>query len=184
MILELLKRPLIKEKVQKCYLLFPTIERMAVSSNGVFLTRFVAPIYFMVQWCFTAFLMLPIFIQTFLIYMYFLIFSIPKTFLGTALKYAEANVMERVYFLAKDEMKRVTTLDVDTVRENVKLLKLYYGTTDGWVPVKYYNEIKATIPELDAELDTKKIEHAFVLRSSKEMGEIVAQWIKENRRTD
>lgn len=184
MILELLKRPEIKERVQKCYLLFPTIERMATSSNGFFLTRIVGPAYFLVRWFSQVFLMLPLFVQTFLIYMYFLIFSIPETFLGTALKYANPNVMEKVYFLAKDEMKRVVNLDVEVVKENLSLLKLYYGTTDGWVPVKYFKEIKEAIPELDAELDTKKIEHAFVLRSSTEMGNIVAEWIKDNRRKD
>lgn len=128
--------------------------------------------------------MLPVFAQTFLIYMYFLIFSIPETYLGTALKYAHPPVMERIYFMAKDEMKRVTDLDVDTVRENVNLLQLYYGATDGWVPVKYYKEIQEKVPGIQAELDTKKIEHAFVLRSSTEMGNIVAEWIRNNRRRD
>lgn len=182
--MELLKRPEIKERVQKCYLLFPTVERMAASSNGWFFTRIVCPTYFLTRWFFTVFLMLPLFVQTFLVYMYFLIFSIPETFLGTALKYASPNVMECVYFLAKDEMRRVVTLDTDIVRENVHLLKFYYGTTDGWVPVKYFNEIKEKIPGIDAQLDTKKIDHAFVLRSSTEMGNIVAQWIKDNRRKE
>lgn len=186
MILELLKRPEIKERVQKCYLLFPTIERMAKSGNGFFFTRIVCPSYFIVRWFFAVFLMLPLFAQTFLIYMYFLIFSIPETFLGTALKYANPNVMERVFFLAKDEMKRVDKLDVEVLRENVHLLKLYYGTTDGWVPVKYYNEIKETVPGIDAELDTRKIDHAFVLslRSATEIASSVAGWIKNNRRGD
>lgn len=180
MILELLKRPEIKERVKKCYLLFPTIERMADTSNGFFFTRIVSPAYTLIRWFFAAFLMLPTFVQTFLIYMYFLLFSIPETFLGTALKYANPNVMERVYFLAKDEMRRVRALDVEVVRANVDILKLYYGTTDGWVPVKYYNQIKETVPNIDAELDNKKIDHAFVLRSSMEMGTMVADWIKGN----
>ena len=184
MILELLKRPQIKERVQKCYLLFPTVERMAVTSNGWWFTKIASPFYFVMRWFLAVFLMLPVFVQTFLIYMYFLIFSIPETFLGTALKYANPNVMERVVFLARDEMKRVDTLDVDVIKENVDLLKFYYGTTDGWVPVSYYHEIKQKVPGIDAELDDKKIDHAFVLRSSNEMGRVVAKWIKNNRRID
>lgn len=184
MILEMLRSAEIKERVQKCYLLFPTIERMAVSSSGFYLTRIVAPIYFLIRWFFSALIMLPLFVQTFLIYIYFLFFSIPETFLGTALKFTNPNVMERIYFLAKDEMKRVKVLNVDLVRENKHLLKFYYGSSDGWVPVKYYHEIKERVPGIDAELDTKKIEHSFVLRSSIEMGEMVAEWIRNNRRTD
>lgn len=184
MILELLKRPEIKQRVQKCYMLFPTIERMANSSNGWFLTRIIGPTFFLTRWFIAIFLLLPMFVQTFFVYMYFLVFSIPETFLGTALKFANINIVERIYFLARDEMKRVANLDVDVVRENVHLLKLYYGTTDGWVPVKYYKEIRETVPGIDAMLDTKKIEHAFILRSSTEMGNMVAEWIKENRRRD
>lgn len=164
-------------------MLFPTIERMATSSNGFYLTRIVAPFYFLVRWFLSAFLLLPVFAQTFLIYMYFLIFSIPETFLGTALKYAAPSVMEKVYFMAKDEMRRVKAVDVDVIKENVKLLKFYYGASDGWVPVKYYKELKEKVPGLEAEVDTKKIEHAFVLRSSNEMGNIVAEWIRDNRKS-
>lgn len=85
--------------------------------------------------------------------------------------------------MAKDEMRRVKDVDLNVIKENVRLLKFYYGTTDGWVPVKYYKELKEKVPELDAELDGKKIDHAFVLRSSTEMGNIVAEWIKNNRRS-
>lgn len=184
MILELLKRPEIKERVQKCYLLFPTIERMAVTSNGFWYTKVFLRFFFILRLLLSAFLMLPTFVQTFLVYIYFLVSSIPETFLGTGLKYATRDVMERVNFLALDEMKRVKALDVDVVKANVHLLKLYYGTTDGWVPVKYYEEIKARVPNIDAQLDTKKIDHAFVLRSSTEMGNIVAEMIKENRRSN
>lgn len=44
-ILQLLKDQEIAKQVVRCYLLFPTIERMAETPNGKFLTNFVSLIY-------------------------------------------------------------------------------------------------------------------------------------------
>lgn len=89
--------------------------------------------------------------------------------------------MEKVVFLAKQEMDTVVNLDLEIVKENKNLITLYYGTTDGWVPVKYYEELKKQIPDVDAILDTHGIAHAFVLKSSEEMAQIVGDLVRKNR---
>lgn len=93
--------------------------------------------------------------------------------------------MEKVLFLANEEMKRVVELDsatLETMRNNHKILKLYYGASDGWTPLKYCDELKAKIPELDLEVDKRKFDHAFVIKSSVEVGRMVADWIMNRRR--
>lgn len=78
-------------------------------------------------------------------------------------------------------MKRVREADVATIEANKKRLKLFYGATDGWTPGKYLVQLKERIPDLDAEMDTCGIRHAFVLQNSVKMGQMVAGWIEERR---
>lgn len=181
MILELFKNDDIHKQIQKSYLLFPTIERMKISFNGQLYTRLCLPILFLLAYIIKFYEILPSTVKIFFIYIYFWLFSIPNYFIGTTLKYLKWSVIEKVTFLANDEMNRVQELDINIIEKNQELLKLYYSKTDGWVPIKYFKEIKEKLPNLDAKLDDKNIAHAFVLRSSKEMGDLVSEWIIENR---
>ncbi|XP_055640355.1 lipid droplet-associated hydrolase [Toxorhynchites rutilus septentrionalis] len=179
--LELLKIPDISDRIQHCYFLFPTIERMADSRNGFMLTKCVKPIYFIVRLFYRCIDLLPNFLKIWIIYIYFLLSGIPKFYLGTALKYTNPSVIDKVWFMALDEMEKVRELDSDIILQNKDRLKFYYGTTDGWVPVKYCNELKSRIHGVDAEICTRKIDHAFVLRSSEQMGFMVSEWILKHR---
>ncbi|KAH8234594.1 hypothetical protein KR032_000318 [Drosophila birchii] len=183
MILQLLENERIRNRVQKCYMLFPTVERMMESPNGWVFTKIAMPLYSVFGYIFfTLFTALPVWLRLFFIQIYFLIFSIPRHFLGTALKYSKPSVAEKVVFLADDEMARVRGIQREIVEQNLDLLKLYYGTTDGWVPVSYYEQLKKDYPKVDAQLDTQKIAHAFVLRHSQPMAAIVRDMIQKHRR--
>lgn len=182
MLLELLKDAEVKAKVQHCYLLFPTIERMAVSSNGFWFTKVVQPLWFALRYMYVMFSKLPVVLQVFLLSVYFFIMGIPRTFLGTGLKYSRLSITDKVLYLADEEMRIVRDADVATIRVNLNLLKFYYGASDGWAPIKYCEELKAKVPGLDATVDIYNISHAFVLRSSVQMGRIVAGWITEFKR--
>jgi len=178
--LELLKRPSIKSRIIKEYLLFPTLERMATSPNGKFFTKLFPRLIWLALLIFWLFNLLPYRVRALFVYFYFSIFRIQKHFVGTALKYARPSVVHKVIFMAVDEMEHVKELDVNIVQQNEKLLKLYYGTTDGWAPVRYYYDLKLKFPYIDAEVCQRGMEHAFVLRRGPEMGHMVADWIKEN----
>lgn len=179
MILELLKIPEINERIQKCYMLFPTLEKMVESPNGKRFTNFCIPFLKVILLLLRLLYKIPLFIKIFIIYVYFWFSSIPNFYIGTAVKYSKPAVIERAIFLANDEMATVRNLDIPQIKNNIKLLKFYFGTTDGWVPISYYNNLKEKVPNADAILDNKHIEHAFVLRSSKLMGNILADWIKQ-----
>ncbi|XP_067647768.1 lipid droplet-associated hydrolase [Eurosta solidaginis] len=180
MVVHLLENPHLRERVRKCYLLFPTLERMLISSNGWNFSKIGVPLYATLGFLIPLFNRLPKFVQKYAVQMYFWLSNIPKTFINTALEYSKAPVMEKVVFLANDEMARVRDLDSKLIEKHLPLLKLYYGTTDGWVPVKYYNELCAQFPEIDAELDKECIDHAFVLRYSNNMAHIVGKMIEEH----
>lgn len=167
-------------RIQHAYLLFPTVERMATSPNGLFFTNTVLPFLFLLRYIVDIFSKFPISVQTLMLLYYFSLSSIPQHFLGTALKYARPSIMEKVLYLANEEMTRLNELDsetLQTLRENQKILKFYYGANDGWTPRKYIYQLKKKIPELDLEIDNQKTEHAFVLKSSVEVGKLVAKWI-------
>lgn len=181
MALELLKVPDISDRIQHCYFLFPTLERMAKSRNGFIVTRIINPMWCVWQWFYRMFDMLPLFIRTWIIYMYYLVDGIPKYYLGTGLKYMNPSVIDKIWFLAIDEMEKVKDLDMDTLIKNKQRIKLYYGSKDGWVPVQYYHDLKQRIPDIDAELCTRNYEHAFVLRSAAQMGFSVGEWILKYR---
>uniref|UniRef100_D3TPK1 Lipid droplet-associated hydrolase n=1 Tax=Glossina morsitans morsitans TaxID=37546 RepID=D3TPK1_GLOMM len=180
MVLQILRNESVHKRIKKCYLLFPTIERMIESPNGWVFTKIALPLYSVFGFIISLLNRLPEILKIFLVQIYFWFAAIPNYLIGTALKYAKPSVVEKVVFLAEDEMARVRALQRDIIQENMHLLKFYYGTTDGWVPIKYFTQLKEEFPDIDADLDVKKIDHSFVLRYSKPMACIVGDFIIDN----
>ncbi|XP_012269589.2 lipid droplet-associated hydrolase [Athalia rosae] len=180
MVLNLLKDESIRNRIAKCYLLFPTVERMAESPNGKFFTRFVTPLISVLVFLSWIFTLLPLIIQILLIEIFGFFNGIPRKCRTSVLQLIRPAVLRRVFSLAKEEMAVVTELDHEVISQNYDKLWLYYGSRDGWTPVKYYEEIKARHPKLNAVLCKESYLHSFVLESEKEMGHIVANVINEN----
>lgn len=79
MILQLLENERIRSRIQKCYMLFPTVERMMESPNGWVFTKVAMPLYSVFGYIFFSFFnFLPVWLRLMLIQIYFLIFSIPR----------------------------------------------------------------------------------------------------------
>lgn len=175
--LEILKDEL-GEQVKQCYMLFPTIEKMVDSSNGFWFYKIFNRIFFILQFFYYAFHWLPLTVRTILIYVYCLCAGYPEFFLGTILKASTPAVLDKVWFMAKDEMEMVREIDAETIKTNLHRVKFYYGTTDGWVPTDYYHELTKRFPGIDAELCSQKINHGFVVSHGPRMGRMVSQWIK------
>lgn len=183
MLLELLKVPDLKDRIHHGYLLFPAIEHMRDSPNGWIYTNVVQRFWTLLTFIINVFAKLPTIVQIMIIYAYFFIMSIPRHFVGTALKYSRPTVLQKIVFLADEEMDQVVEPDYAVLEANVHRLKLYYGATDGWSPVNYCTRICERVPGLDASVDIYRYAHAFVLRSSVEMGKLVGGWIAANRAT-
>lgn len=74
-------------------------------------------------------------------------------------------------------MMYVGKRDDDAIKEFLPKLTFYYGKTDSWCPVKYYEDMKKDFPAGDIRLCEKGIAHAFVLGFSQEVAAIVADWM-------
>ena len=58
------------------------------------------------------------------------------------------------------------------IEQNLKKLIFYYGATDHWAPVSYYEDMKKKFPDGEIYLCERKFKHAFVLESSEEVAEM------------
>lgn len=179
--LDIIRNDDITPQIQKCYLLFPTFERRkgtrsAKAFDNMYL--FYRTIGFALSFLFSK-------IPRILRYFFFAIYLMVK---GTRLEYvdsyvmaAEPGVMEKSLFLTNESNEMFDTLDDNLITKQRKMLILYYGTNDGWVPVSYYQDMKNKIQNVDARLDSHGMEHNFQFKSSETMAFVVKEMINENR---
>ena len=168
----------LNHRILRCYMLFPTIERMAVSPNG----RIYTPLLKYARW------LAPIFART--------VGIIPASYKRKLLEwhFDEEGMPESVYeatlclfnpctlanslYMAHCEMQTVKDLDEGLMKEHKDLLSFYFGRDDAWCPQEYFYETKTRFPDLDARLCENGYSHAFVLGEGIHMADLVAEWVK------
>lgn len=185
MILQLLKKEDIKNRIISSSMLFPTIYNLAGTPLGVFCNYIVKPILSLVlfiSWIFTLF---PNIVATFLVYAYFSIIFVPKKEISknipTTIDMIRPSIIGKVFHLGFSEIDTVQDIDVDVIRSNMDKLKFYYGETDLWVPVSHCKKLKDECPKVDAQVCKRGFNHAFVLKYSEEIGDMVSGWITDWR---
>ncbi|XP_011310740.1 UPF0554 protein C2orf43 homolog [Fopius arisanus] len=180
-ILQLLGDEEFVKKVVKCYLLFPTIENMAETKSGIFFSNIllrIAPLLYFLAWIFTFF---PKILREFLVRVFGILFvGFGSQSVQPMLQLIEPEVLKRVFLMGKEEMHQVRELDHRIISKYSDKLWLYYGATDGWVPVRYYDRLKARHPEVEAHLCKRGFRHAFVLSNEKDVGKMVGDLINES----
>ncbi|KAJ2948087.1 hypothetical protein O0L34_g9884 [Tuta absoluta] len=177
MLLEILgKHDSIIQRVSSVNLLFPTIQKMAESRNGKFLNGFLRKIHFLVILLFSLVYLLPNFIREYLICLYLKVSSLPPHYCERIMKYINPTVGEKVLLLAYDEMDRVQDLNIAAVNKVKHLTNVIYGSQDGWAPVSYMDDLKQFQPLL--QMKQVDISHAFVLKSSEKVADMVSDHIK------
>lgn len=177
-ILDILKKSWVESNTKGAYLLFPAIEYLAETENGWYMVNVVqyfVRILLFLAWIFTI---LPFVLQFSLIKGYVLFYSILNVHLRTIINFIRPDVVDKVLYLAMDEMHNVKERETRILLENKTRIKLYYAANDGWSPQRYCKQLKRDIPDIDAEICTRNFEHAFVLRHPEEVAVMVAQWIK------
>jgi len=183
-VLNLLKNNDIDKRIQRCYLIFPTIEYMAETRNGVFFNNFVsriASVLIFLSWIFTT--MFPVIVQTFMIRwsgLFYGIPMIPARSVKAVRQMLNPRALHKIIYLAKEEMKYVREPDDETISKHIDKLWFYYGASDGWVPVKYYKNIMSKYPDLNAQLCQRGFQHTFVLKNDEDMGHIIGDLINED----
>nr|XP_028578171.1 lipid droplet-associated hydrolase [Podarcis muralis] len=179
MIIEMMKRAQDVE-ILRSLLLFPTVERMAESPQGKImtplLTWFRYPLYMLSY--FTSFL--PDRIKHFVLRLASVILHLDDATLATTIDFLNFDSVVNAVYLGNQEMKQVVERDNTGIRKHLKKLTFYYGTIDCWCPLQYYEEMKRDFPDGDIRLCEKGLKHAFVIGSSEEMAEMVADWVRDD----
>nr|XP_033792307.1 lipid droplet-associated hydrolase isoform X2 [Geotrypetes seraphini] len=179
-ILELMKRTS-ELQVLKSVLLFPTIERMAQSPQGKFVTPVLCRLRYVVYISIYLLSFLPESIKASIAKFVLWGFkSVEKALVTASLNLFSVNCMANAMYMGSQEMVKVIDRDTSTIRQNLKKLIFYYGAIDNWCPVQYYEEMKNTFPDGDIRLCEKGIQHAFVLDSSKEMASMITDWLQDD----
>ncbi|XP_066091289.1 lipid droplet-associated hydrolase isoform X1 [Saccopteryx bilineata] len=160
------------------FLLFPTIERMSESPNGRIATPLLCwlryalylPAYLLLKPC-------PGMIKSWLIRMVLQRMNLQTEF--SLLNVCEPFCLVNAAYLGAQEMMQVVKRDNEIIKEHLSKLTFYYGTIDRWCPTEYYEDIKKDFPDGDIRLCEKKIGHAFILSSSQDMADVVADWLND-----
>uniref|UniRef100_A0A3B3IF61 Lipid droplet-associated hydrolase n=1 Tax=Oryzias latipes TaxID=8090 RepID=A0A3B3IF61_ORYLA len=155
-------------KVLKAVMLFPTIERMAESPQGRRMTPLLCQMRYLAY--------LPVFLLSLL----------PDILKAALIKLNQLFIfffLANSMYLGGQEMRMVLERDNTTIEKNLDKLIFYYGATDHWCPVKYFNDIRRDFPHGDFRLCEKGFRHAFVLDVGREVANMVAEWIYSSLRT-
>lgn len=180
-VLNLLKNHDINGRIKRCYMLFPTVEYMAESPNGKFFCGCVsriASVLTFLSWIFTG--IFPVSLQSLLIRTFGLFYGIPARSVKAVQDLLNPKVLDRVFKLAREEMKYVKEADHETISKYTDKLWFYYGASDGWTPVKYYKDMVSKHPNLNVQLCQRGFQHSFVLKDDMDMGHIVGDLINED----
>ncbi|KAK6488576.1 lipid droplet-associated hydrolase [Huso huso] len=176
-ILEMMKRDP-DLQVLKSVLLFPTIERMAVSPQGKLMTPVLCklryamyvPVYFLS--------FLPESIKASMVRLVLRgLQSLDESSIPASVTLFSVDCVANAMYLGSQEMVQVMDRDNPTIKKNLDKIIFYYGSNDQWCPEQYYEDIKKDFPEGDIRLCERGIRHAFVLNASKEVASMITDWL-------
>lgn len=168
-------------EILRCVMLFPTVERMAQSPEGKILTPLLCQLRYILYMPIYLLTLLPERAKDYLIRCLLRdVKNMDKYSITTSLDLANMGCIANVMYMASQEMRKVVERDNTTIKQHLKKLTFYYGAADAWCPVQYYEEMKADFPGGDIQLCEKGIWHAFVLESSKEVAEMVVEWLQDD----
>ena len=116
----------------------------------------------------------------FLVWIFGLFYGIPRNCIPPVIQLINPVSLKRIFLLAKQEMIHVKNLDDELINQHKKKLYLYYGSKDGWTPIRYYEDLMAKHPDIDAHLCKRGFYHSFVLSDSVELGKMIGDFISES----
>ncbi|XP_028161500.1 lipid droplet-associated hydrolase [Ostrinia furnacalis] len=180
MILESIqKNEQLMERVATINLLFPTLQEMAVTKNGPFVNT-LRKIHSIAIFLLILFNMLPRFVLGLIAKTYLLFRNMPFHYTDRLIKYVNPNILDKVLFLAYDEMDTVRSLNTKAIANVKSVTNVIYSQDDGWVPLKYMEDLKKFLPL--ERMTEVAYTHEFVLKSSKEVAALVSVHINLNKK--
>ncbi|KAE9413786.1 hypothetical protein Angca_007813, partial [Angiostrongylus cantonensis] len=182
--------PFIKDEfnLKKAIGLFPTVEKMAESPNGLRLKRVLATLDTNDWLAKTVSFWLdcvPAKVKRWLVSWNFSDDSVPNDVIASAAELLNMNVFRNIIHLSHDELNKLLLIhdifwvtDFDNSLIVCKeLLYFYYGRADGWCPEEFGYHMKERLPHGHVVLDEDGCEHAFVIRDGATIAEKLLQFI-------
>uniref|UniRef100_H3AES7 Lipid droplet-associated hydrolase n=2 Tax=Latimeria chalumnae TaxID=7897 RepID=H3AES7_LATCH len=164
--------------VLKSLLLFPTIEHMAQSPQGKILTPVLCRLRYVIYVPVYMLSFLPESIKASMVrFVLQGLQSLDETTVSATVNLFNVGCLANAMYMGSQEMMQVLDRDSTTIKNCLDKLIFYYGATDHWCPVEYYEDIKKEFPDGDIRLCKKNICHAFVLDASEEMAAMIADWL-------
>ena len=154
------------EGLLHCVMLFPTVERLALSPSGYYATPLAKYFRWMVWpsvWMVSSVLPQSL-ILTLLRKWYFHGRNNVSGAVQATYKLVHANSASLVAQLGHLEMQEVVELDSEVVARYQDKMTWYYGVDDHWCPTNYYEDMRARFPRMDVRLCAVRCEHAFVFK--------------------
>ncbi|XP_013413468.1 lipid droplet-associated hydrolase-like [Lingula anatina] len=166
--------------IHRAIMLFPTIERMALSPQGRIATPFLRYFRWIARGAAYFLSFLPQNLQRKLIIWHLADDNLPECAIESTLNLVDHFCLGNVMYMANTEMNEVTDLHVDIIRAHLKKLTFYMGLTDAWCPVEYYEGMKERFPDGDIKLCQVGYEHAFVLTASEPVAQLTWSWLEKD----
>nr|XP_029543758.1 lipid droplet-associated hydrolase [Oncorhynchus nerka] len=183
LILEMMKRDP-ELQVVKSVMLFPTIERMAATPQGRVMTPVLCRLRYVAYLPIFLLSLLPDVLKAFMVKLVFRgLRSLDHSTVPPTVSLINVDTAANAMYMGSQEMLEVLERDNFTINQNLDKLVFYYGASDHWCPVQYYQEIKRKFPEGDIRLCSRGIRHAFVLDAGKEVAGMIFEWIREDLQT-
>lgn len=165
-------------EIAKCFMLFPTLERIRVTPNGKWFSSLL-PFYAFAEPFLNLVMMLPTGLHRLFLQIYFW-GQAPSAITEASLHLFKPDVFQNVFHMARGEMESVFDLDVETLEHNLEKIFFYFGTSDGWVPLEHVEEMKTKLPKMNFKVCDKGVDHAFVIKHSELMAQTICSLIDIN----
>ncbi|XP_020823097.1 lipid droplet-associated hydrolase [Phascolarctos cinereus] len=180
-LLEMMKRAP-QLPVLRSLLLFPTIERIAKTPNGQLATPLLCWLrYALYVPIYIGLSLLPARVQAILANLILQSLKMENAVTSRhVMNSVNMDCIANAMYLGSQEMRTILERDNDTIQKHLKKLTFYYGTSDLWCPIQFYEDIKKDFPSGDIKLCEKGINHAFVMSSNQEMATMIADWLKDD----
>ncbi|KAL8571813.1 hypothetical protein ACOMHN_053971 [Nucella lapillus] len=163
--------------ILRCFMLFPTIERMALTPNGKIFT----PALNYCRWVLTAVVKLLSYLgpklHRRLLDCYFSGRAVPECGRQASLNLFNPACVNHCTYMARIEMSSVAELQHDLLEKHQGMMSFYYGATDGWCPKEFCSGVRAKFPCADVRLCGMDFAHAFVLDAGEDMAHLVWDWV-------
>ncbi|GAA6108657.1 lipid droplet-associated hydrolase isoform X2 [Tachysurus ichikawai] len=181
-ILEMMKRDP-ELKVVKSVLLFPTIERMASSPQGKVMTPVLCHLRYIVYLPIFLLSLLPERLKAGMVQIVLRnMHSLDTSCVPATLSLINVDCAANAMYMGSQEMRMVLDRDNLTIQQHLDKLIFYYGATDHWCPVQYFQDIRRDFPDGDVRLCERGLRHAFVLDAGEEMASMITVWIHDDLR--